>query len=144
MMELAFYKGKKRWSDRLIQWWTRSQFSHTEIVLGTRDDGLSECASSSWLDGGVRIKWIALHPDRWVLVDLPADTDEQRVRQWYQEHDGAKYDLLGLLGFVLPFRTSESNWWCSESNADALGYADHWRFSPGHLAARHGIKSERY
>lgn len=138
-MQLAFYKGRKRLFDQLVQWWTRSSYSHTELVLSTAADGSAECASSSFIDGGVRIKHIMLDPERWDVVDLRTDVSEEEVRQWYANHLGQQYDLLGLLGFIIPIRSDPNRWFCSESNAAASGYVDPWRYSPAILAARHGL-----
>ena len=36
-IRLAFYKGKGDWVDKVIKWWTKSQYSHVEV-----EDGLTE------------------------------------------------------------------------------------------------------
>ncbi|MGJ8689843.1 MAG: hypothetical protein ACSHXZ_10010 [Gammaproteobacteria bacterium] len=138
-MQLAFYKGGKRLFDRMVQWWTRSSYSHCELVLSYQlDSGEAECASSSKLDGGVRIKLIDLSPDRWDLVDLPF-TDEAAARDWFLLHLGEDYDVKGLIGFVGPIEGRSKKWFCSEACAAALGYKDPWRYSPAMLAARHDM-----
>lgn len=139
-MQLAFYKGGKRFFDRMVQWWTRSSYSHCELVFGyVPGSEAAECASSSKLDGGVRIKLIDLAPDRWDLVDLPF-SDEAAARDWFQLHLGENYDVKGLLGFVGPIKGRSKKWFCSEACAAALGYEDPWRYSPAMLAARHDVR----
>ncbi len=131
MIQVAFYKGRTRLFDRLVQWWTRGPYSHCEIVI----DGL--CHSSSWLDGGVRVKSIDLASGRWDLVDIEADlvVNEAAVRAWFAQHAGQQYDLAGLLGFVLPWRTEDRRrWFCSEACAEALWYPRSWTISPNRLA----------
>lgn len=64
-MKIAFYKatrpGLQGIFNVLVRWWTRGPYSHTELVLEERH-GLSLCGSSSFIDGGVRLKWIKLKP----------------------------------------------------------------------------------
>lgn len=31
--KVAFYKGKGRWHNRFIRYWTRSKYSHAELVI---------------------------------------------------------------------------------------------------------------
>lgn len=67
-MKLALYKstrpGLPGLYNRLVRWWTDSEYSHCELVFS---DGM--CGSSSWLDGGVRLKRIELDPDHWDVID---------------------------------------------------------------------------
>lgn len=130
-MQLAFYKGKKRVFDRMVQWWTRSPYSHCELVFGYRL-GIAECATSSKMDGGVRLKKMILNPDHWDIVDLPW-ADVRAARNWFELHDGERYDVQGLLGFIAPISGRGSEWFCSEACAAALGYDEPWRFSPAIL-----------
>jgi len=134
-MQLALYKGRTRLFDRAVQWWTRSTYSHCELVFSTDRNGESVCGSSSYLDGGVRIKNMVLDPTKWDIVDLPG-FDAVRASKWFDVHAGQRYDVLGLFGFVLPFmRDDRSRWFCSEACAAAIGLGDAWRYSPGALAA---------
>lgn len=86
------------------------------------------------LDHGVRIKAIDMHSDRWDVIVLPG-ANKGRVIAWFDLHHGQGYDLLGLLGFVIPLRDNPHRWWCSEACAAALDLIDPWRYSPGSLAA---------
>ena len=128
-MRLAFYKGRHRLFDRVVQWWTRGPYSHVELVFS---DGLA--ASSSVRDGGVRVKAINFAPDRWDI--LPIDGDEAPARAWFAAHLGQAYDAAGLFGFVWrPAAGATRRWFCSEAVAAALGMGDAWRFCPNTLAA---------
>lgn len=136
-MKVAFYKATRPgWQglfNRLVRWWTRGPYSHTELVLEERD-GLSLCGSSSFIDGGVRLKWIKLNADHWDL--LPVSGDPAAARQWFERHAGQGYDLFGLLGFLArPVTGHQSRWFCSEAVGAALGLAESWRFCPNTLAA---------
>lgn len=130
-MRVAFYKairpGIQAIYSHAVRLWTRSPYSHCEAIFS---DGMA--ASSSFLDGGVRFKRIDFDPDHWDFVDV--DCDESPVRQWFEQHQGAGYDLIGNVGFVIGFvPDSKSKWSCAESVAAALGYPEPWRYSPAIL-----------
>lgn len=130
-MKLAFYKGREDLYDRLISWWTRGPYSHVELVIG---EGL--CYSSSPRDGGVRAKFIDLLPERWDVVDLGDRYDDGHAIDWFEDRIGARYDTLGILGFVWgPTREDRSRYFCSEAVAAALKIKDPWRFDPNALHA---------
>lgn len=133
-MQAAFYKGTRPGIagiyNRLVRWWTKSPYSHVELVLSS-----GRAWSASFDDGGVRFKKIDFDSAKWDLVELPGHL-EQSAEAWFDAHIGAGYDLLGNLQFVLsPVPHSEQRWFCSEAVAAALGLPDPWRFAPGTLAS---------
>jgi hypothetical protein len=133
-MRAAFYKGTHSGLpgvyNRLVRCWTKSAYSHVELVFST-----GHAASSSYMDGGVRLKVIDFDPAKWDFVELPAHL-EKGAREWFEAHRGQKYDLLGNLHFVLsPVADDKRKWFCSESVAAALGLPDPWRYDPGTLAS---------
>ena len=132
--QAAFYKGTRPGLagiySRVVRWWTKSDYSHVELVLST-----GRAWSSSFEDGGVRSKLIDFDLARWDLVDLPPALEQAAVA-WFEAHRGAGYDLVGNLQFVLsPIPHSRGRWFCSEAVAAALGIPDPWRYSPGTLAS---------
>jgi hypothetical protein len=132
-MKVAFYKGRTRLFNRLVSWWLRGPYSHCELVLDTID-GYSHCVSSSFMDGGVRIKGIRLDPDHWDLVDVGGD--KRKALAWLREHEEEGYDVLGLLGFAWrPEAGDTRKWFCSEATAAILGFDEPWRFDPMNLYA---------
>lgn len=132
-MQIAFYKGRKRLFNIVTSWWLRGPYSHCELVLRI-EDGLALCASSSFMDGGVRTKRIALDPGHWDLVDV--DGDSEAAWKWLRAHHGEQYDLLGLAGFVARvLGHDKARWVCSEAVAAMLGIPDAWRFDPCSLFA---------
>lgn len=133
-MKAAFYKGTRPGLagiyNRLVRWWTRSEFSHVELVLST---GIAW--SAAFADGGVRDKPIDVNTANWVVINLPPEL-EQAAEAWFAAHRGARYDLLGNLQFVLsPIPHSQRRWFCSEAVAAALGIPEPWRYSPASLAS---------
>lgn len=130
-MLIAFYKSTRPGLQGIynitVRAWTRSPYSHAEIVFS---DGMA--ASSSFVDGGVRFKRIDLNPAHWDFIEVGGD--ETTVRQWFTDHEGKAYDLLGNLGFIVGFiRDGSDKWSCAESIAAALGYLEAFRFSPAIL-----------
>ena len=135
-MKVAFYKGRKRLFNRLVSWWMRGKYSHAELVFEGGLGKFSLCGTSSFSDGGVRIKTILLDPEHWDVVDLGRSFSRNSAHSWFVQKLGCKYDVLGLIGFV--FRRVGDNkqkFFCSESVASALGFDDAWRFDPNTLAA---------
>lgn len=133
-MQMAFYKGKKRLFNRLTRLWLRGPYSHCELILGTDHNGLAICASSSFMDGGVRIKHMPLNPDHWDIVEVGGDANN--AWHWLYQHLGDKYDLLGFVGFIFRILGHEkSRWVCSEAVAAMIGVPDAWRFDPCSLHA---------
>lgn len=131
-LRAAFYRGTHAGLpglyNRAVRRWTRSAFSHVEIVFS---DGQS--ASASYMDGGVRFKRIAYTSGDWAFVDLPPWLERQ-ARDWFDFHEGDGYDLLGNLHFVLsPVGDDKDRWFCSEAVAAALGFPDPPRYDPGTL-----------
>ncbi|ENL7332356.1 hypothetical protein AB5T01_004222 [Escherichia albertii] len=145
---IAFYRGNssrrgltrfKDWAIRII---TRSIYSHCEIVTGPNDYETHTqfvCRSSSWRDGGVREKRMALPIDKWDLVEINATPHEVAV--FFEKLKGKKYDLAGVFGFLLFCRGNAEKWFCSEFCAEFLELRDAWRYSPGQLYAL--VTSER-
>ena len=130
----AFYRGTQPGVagiyNRLVRWWTKSPYSHVEMVFG---DGWA--GSASFTDGGVRLKRITFDPGKWDFIDLPEHL-KPAARAWFDQHAGSPYDLLGNLQFILaPFGQAEDHWFCSEACAAALGIIEPGRYDPGTLAS---------
>ena len=129
-MKLAFYKGREDLYDRLISWWTRGPYSHVELVINE-----NYCMSSSPKDGGIRFKHIDLRPDHWDLVELEG-YDPAYAYNWFKEHEGRKYDILGILGFVYgPLRQDKKRFFCTEAIGHALKMKEPWRLDPNAMYA---------
>lgn len=133
-MQVAFYKGRKRLFNRLTSWWLRGAYSHCELILGTDRNGLAVCASSSFMDDGVRVKHMELNPEHWDVIEVSGRPDDAWL--WLQQHCGEGYDLLGLVGFMARrVGHHKTRWLCSEAVAAMLGMPDAWRFDPCSLWA---------
>lgn len=133
-MRAAFYKGTRPgvagFYNRLVRWWTRSPYSHVELIVSS-----GRSWSASFEDSGVRSKPIDFDPSHWDFVELPAEL-EASAEAWFKAHRGGKYDILGNVRFVIgPIRDGKKRWFCSEAVAAALGLPNPWRYDPGTLAS---------
>lgn len=132
-MKVAFYKGKhKEFFAALYSYgvrkWTKSKYSHCELIF---NDEIA--ASSSFKDGGVRYIKMEFPDADWDFVELP-DCYETAARQWFDEHAGEKYDVIGNIHFLLsPIGNAKRKWFCSEAVGASLGLKDSWRYDPGAL-----------
>lgn len=135
-MQVAFFTGRHPgWRGLygvLVKWWTRGDFSHTELIESVSADGVATCWSSAYLGGGVRRAQIVLMPYDWRMVDVPvSETVRAAALQWFKEHEGQPYDTRGMFGIALrriPYERGK--WFCSEAIAAALGFDEPWRFDP--------------
>lgn len=135
-MKIAFYRawaGGGSTMDKLVSLWTRSPYSHCELIFS---DGTS--FSSSSRDGGVRFKQVKYVSGRWDVMLFETEY-EVEMRQWCDSQLGKKYDYLGILSHVimLPFIQDNSRWYCSEICSAALQignfYCGKTTISPGCL-----------
>ena len=114
MVKLAFYKGKGDLVDKLIRWWTKSQYSHVEGVVG------DTWISSSPRDGGVRsMRMESYNAKHWDITDYPGVSTID-VFDLFRRTKGNDYDFIGILfSQVLPIGLqSKSKWYCSEWAAE--------------------------
>lgn len=129
LIYLALYKGKGTLFNRLIRLWTRSKYSHCEIVM---PDG--RWLSASAMDGGVRAKRIELNLEHWDLIPVPW-ADAAYIERVFGEDEGKEFDWLGLLGSqLLPLAIdSIRRMFCSKLCAKLLGFTMPERYSPALL-----------
>lgn len=116
-VQLALYKPHRAMDigGRLICLWTRSRYSHVEVVI----DGI--CYSSSLRDGGVRAKRIDLTPGWWRVIPVTWRDPEAALRIWsiYQGEPYGWGDLV--MQHVLRLPISDPGLLCSELCALMLG-----------------------
>ena len=126
-MKLALYKGRGQIGNAVIRWWTRSPYSHCEIVIG--DVGYT----SSLMDGGVRAKRIKFDPAHWDFVDL-AWAHEHEVKMLYGQTKDEPYGWMDLIKRQFFNRPGDDRgWFCSEWCAAALGLPNPQLYSPATL-----------
>jgi len=134
-MKVAFYKAKYgNWSDKLIAWWTKSEYSHVEVIV----DGV--WYSSSPRDGKVRSARIEAD-EKWDFIAMDG-VDNMAVVVFAVGQMSKRYDWLGIvMSQVLPLKVEDPDkWFCSEFCSRALkegGYvglcSKDAEYSPGDL-----------
>lgn len=135
-VSLALYRPHD-WFDiggKAICLWTRSEFSHVELVVEGEGDVNDLCYSSSLRDGGVRRKRIDLFPAWWKVIDLPK-VDPRNIVIFYDKTAGQPYgwrDLITQHVLRLP-RQDDQGWLCSEWIAMALNLPRPEVWTPGML-----------
>lgn len=136
-VQLALYKGEGQIGNAMIRWWTRSPYSHCELVV----DGY--CYSSSVMDKGVRRKRvgpgvdeISLSPDNWDIIDLPW-AGPVAVVTYFELTDPDRYGWPSLIASQVFNRNRqvEHAAFCSEWCAAALGLPCPASYSPATLGA---------
>lgn len=131
MIRIAFRYDDRRLLARLIAWWQRDDASHCELILG-QIGSLYDCASSSWLDGGVRRKRMELPPEKWRVYEL--DRDPMAATAWFDAHEHCGYDWLGVIGLAIrPVPHERHRYICTEACAAAIGIEEPWRLSVADL-----------
>lgn len=135
---LASYHGHAdklfhRLCDGITRFFTRGKYSHCEIAIAL-SDGRYQCYSSSYRDGGVRCKVMALPSDTWDLIALDG-VSEDDIRRYFRQTLEASYDLFGALGCVAGLPQNADKFFCSEWCYNAIfGGGQGFRFSPNQLA----------
>lgn len=124
-VDLALYKGKGMVGNALIRAWTRSPYSHCELVV----NGIS--MSSSLMDGGVRAKTINFMPEKWDVISLPWASGEM-VIEYFDRSKDESYSLLDLARSQFFNHASDQPRasFCSEWCAAALGLPNPVTYSP--------------
>jgi len=123
-IKVAFYKGKGNCLNGIVRWWTKSIYSHVELVL---PDGKTWIGISPFLKSKVssRQKLIILH-DEWDFITLNI-TQEQHdiIMEFFEDTEDQGYDWIGmLLSQFLPCKIKHKRkWYCSEWIAYAFRIA---------------------
>jgi|TARA_R110000824_G_scaffold32156_5_gene104007 hypothetical protein len=123
-IKIAFYKGRGNFINGIVRWWTKSEYSHAELVL---PDDRTWLGISPFLKSKVdsRQKLIVDNLE-WDFISLEV-TSEQRdiILEFFEETKGCGYDWIGmLLSQFLPCRIKhKKKWYCSEWIAYALRIA---------------------
>jgi hypothetical protein len=102
---------------------TYRRVTHTEMVLDGAWDR-ADIASSSLMDGGVRIKMdVKLNQAHWIAVEVPT-WDARQASAWFFDHQGQPYDTRGAMGSVLYGIGDDPGWFCNEACGASIGQID--------------------
>ena len=149
-IKLAFYIGNRKKNhkatllDAVICLLTKSDYSHVELIYHLDYSNMHAKAwSASPIDGGVRSTTIRLNPDHWDVFVLRGEFVTDRLHEWFEQHNGKKYDWLGAVGVRFPvFRQDRNKWFCTEIISTYLGVKRPRRMSPIRLRRYFGARLE--
>ena len=115
-MKIAFYTGRGKILDRVIRKWTKSKYSHVELII----NNISYSASSR--DGGVRKKTINYEAENWRIFDLKNIFDINLALKFLNQNLGQKYDHKGIfLSQVINLdKHNKNKYFCSELIIEVL------------------------
>ena len=127
-IKVAFYKGEGNWKNKVIRWWTKSPYSHAELIL---PDGTTWVSISPMLTSTVSKRSIDTVKDlnEWDFLRFELSwrepVQDYQLRQLYSfidETEGAKYDWLGMIfSQMTPYLIKHRDkWYCSEWIAHTL------------------------
>lgn len=123
-IKVAFYKGKGNWLNGIVRWWTKSIYSHAELVF---PDGNIWIGISPFLKSKVASRTkLLIDYSEWDFIAIEV-TQEQIdiIMEFYDDTKGHGYDWIGmLLSQFLPCKIKhKKRWYCSEWIAYALRIA---------------------
>lgn len=131
IIQVAFYKGGKDvWYHRFIKWWTKSPYSHAELVLNNGELWVSISPFLySKVAARVKTEW---DNDDWDFIDFQVtETNLLSLKDFISETTGDEYDWPGmLLSQISPcIIKSRGKWYCSSWIAHAMSHAGivNWR-----------------
>lgn len=130
-IKIAFFKGDKKGRlHRFIRWYTKSIYSHAELIM---PDGEQWVGISPFLTSrvGIREKNISLEnqKENWDYLTFTLNWREpvreyqiNQLNKFIEKTLGARYDWIGLIiSNLTPFLVKKRNkWYCSEWIAHAL------------------------
>lgn len=112
-MRVAFQKADPSFYAGLIRWWTKSEYSHCELLFS---DGL--LFSSHVADQGTRyVRNQYLNYLYWDVLEIPiTDEQEKTMREFCDSELYCRYDWWGILfsQFIRMQREDPDKWFCSE------------------------------
>lgn len=120
-IKIAFYKGEGNFINKIVRWWTKSIYSHAELVL---PDNITWLGISPFLKSKVAVRQKLLVEYRdWDFIEINV-TQEQIsiIMEFFEYTKDQGYDWGGmLLSQFLPCKIKhKKRWYCSEWIAYAL------------------------
>jgi len=127
-IKIAFYRGNGGRLHRLIRWWTKSSYSHAELIM---PDGMTWISISPFLTSRVaaRIKHCVDNPEDWDFLVFKLSEREpvkkyqlDQLYKFINMTQGSKYDWIGMImsQFCPYLIKRRDRWYCSEWIAHAL------------------------
>lgn len=124
IIKIAFFKGgNERWLHRFVKWWTRSKYSHVELLLNDE----TWVSISPFIRARVETKIVLNYSEAdWDFIEFSiSETQIRALKDFVAETTGDGYDWPGmLLSQIMPFIIkSRGKWYCSSFIAHCLAYS---------------------
>jgi len=120
-IQVAFYRGEGDMVNKLVRWWTKSPYSHSELIM---PDGLTWIGISPFKNSKLCARINRHHNEKeWDFVELSVDKEQiQMIQEFYNSTKNCEYDWVGMIfSQFLPFHIKrKGKWYCSEWIAYAL------------------------
>jgi hypothetical protein len=127
-IKIAFYKGSGTRIHKIIRWWTKSPYSHAELIM---PDGVTWISISPFLSSRVsaRIRANVENPEDWDYITFTLSHREpvknyqlSQLYRFIEMTQGCKYDWFGMImsQFCPYLIKRRDRWYCSEWIAHAL------------------------
>ena len=128
-IKVAFFKGEEKgWLHRFIRWYTKSDYSHAELIMPDNETwvGISPFLTSRV---GKRNKVPPDLGDNWDYLTFRLNWRDpvrkyqiNQLDKFIEKTTGAKYDWVGLIvSNTTPYLVKKRDkWYCSEWIAHAL------------------------
>ena len=131
VVKIAFFKGhRKSRLHRFIRWYTKSPYSHAELVL---PDNTTWVSISPFLTSKLAVRSdVEVNEEEWdyIMLDLHwrepvKDYQLSQLEKFITMTEGSKYDWIGMiLSHLSPYVVKhKGRWYCSEWIAHALVYS---------------------
>ena len=90
VIKIAFYKGQGDWINRIVRWWTKSDYSHAELIL---PDGLTWVGISPFKGSVLRSKKRKFFSElEWDFIELSVSEEQLSViNEFYDSTKGSSY-----------------------------------------------------
>lgn len=130
-VRVAFFKGDRDSRlHRFVRWWTKSKYSHAEIVL---DESKTWVSISPFLYSKVEKRTDVLEDsDNWDFLEINVTQKQlDALEDFIEETVGDGYDWFGMISSqLLPLIIKgKRRWYCSQWIAHALAHAGIFKWS---------------
>ena len=119
-ISIAFFKGGDNLFHKIVRWWTKSPYSHAELIMPTGE----WISISPFLAKQVESRTGPDAPmSQWDFIEIEVNEKKiESLERFYELTKGQKYDWFGMIASqILPFHIKgRSRWYCSEWIAYAL------------------------
>ena len=119
-IKVAFYRGHGDIVNKIVRWWTKSPYSHAELIMPDGVTWIGISPKGSKLTSQIRETYI---PTEWDFLELEVTTEQiEVIKEFFTATENCLYDWTGMiLSQFLPFHIKrKGKWYCSEWIAYAL------------------------